>query len=1769
MGIILLFLSLIIILFSLRFNFGNKIHFILIIGLVVVFIYIQKKNQDLNEGFSCGKCKYWNKRRLKCLCGLAGPCATVDYGHWCNPQTGIQTFQRREKNANDPHGQAYVNCRSRDCIKACGRGVLGQKTATCKVDCRWFWNNWSECDKKTGTKFRDARVDWPARNGGQPCPGRETVSCPVDCDYTWGEYSECDKNIGKKFRDPIIKSPPLNGGKQCPAREIINCAVDCDFIEGKWTECDKPCGPGKQTRINTIKAQPIGNGKACPPVNESKDCNLRNCDCDFIEGKWTDCSAQCGDGEQTRVNTIKKTALLDGKPCPKENESKPCKLKDCDCDFTEGKWTDCSVKCGIGKQTKSANIRKQPTGPGGKACPPVEYKYCESKDCGSEGVCDLTVAKEAFSGNYILENFAEADFKGEWSKCSKDCGDGVQKRKVSVRNYNKDKTVKRFVVKDLNNPDWKNDIRFGNESLDKMSNTVSAPHLIEQLYYFAEYYLNRYNTRIGEKLEIPGIHWWKYEPDLNKVYFYKTGDNDYKLDFLPLLKDVDNIYLSIFGANGGEYREWSSDKPRGSDKIKTGEGEKDGKADRLQSDFTCKIITESKDCNLKDCEEATEWSQCDKYCGEGKQTREIVRKTKIRKRNPPIVLRFFEPYAFLAALKEKEWISKIKGEKDSGYDNMELKKIDSKFIDSNSDALNRIKFYVEYYLNKYDVPINEKIKSPNFLYGNTNYPTRTGEWTFWRSYKDTYNVSMKNFSKNPFTWKSNDSAGLREGKEDSQNVQFEVREDRKIESKTCKIRECNKDCKVLDWNDWTPCSMKCGKGTKTRTPKRVEEAKDGGAPCPKEESADCEGKECPEDCKIELEWGKCSAICGNGIQKGKAKIVKEAKFGGKCNTDIEETKPCMVKPCPGDCKVSDWEWNTACSRKCGGGIRKRIRKVERPADPGGAPCPPIEEDVQCNTEPCSVDCKVSDWSEYGNCSKTCGGGVKKRTRTVIRQKEYNGADCPVLEESAPCNTQDCPVDCKMGDWKEWSKCTKECGGGKRTRTRDIIVDTKLNGAACPAKEETEDCNIQPCKIDCKVSSWGNWSNCSKQCGGGTRSRKRVVVTEAKFGGASCPILEETEACNKNPCPVDCEVSDWGNWGNCSKKCGGGIMSRKKEVLVEPQNGGKECPQLTQITKCNTKPCPINCQVSKWTPWTKCSKDCGGGDRSRTRTVRVQAQFDGEECPDLIQVTKCNTEPCPIDCEVTDWGQWGKCSKDCGGGKQYRSRQIRVPPQNGGLECPRLEDVRNCNQKPCPQNCEVSPWTDFSYCSADCGGGTQTRTRYIVKPPLYGGEECPELSETANCNEKPCPINCEVSDWSPFSNCSKECGGGTQKRTRSIITQPKFDGKECPPLVDEVKCNVEPCPKSCEVSDWSDFTNCSKPCGGGTQTRFRNIVTKPQSGGEACPPLIETIPCNTHKCGKNCIVSNWGEWSKCTRECGGGVRERKRDVIAAPVAGGEGCPPLVMREACNTFPCPIGGREKWPTEQEENVVRPRGFDDDMVPLSREEARGLQDSINLINEAQYFLENRPLSEYEDVIGTIDIYGKKINKGQKSYNMPISVLEEKYLFSEIGRPENEYISKGGLDNVNIYGKSKNVSKRKMLSAPDVGSEAVEERNLYDIFGGKKKVNKPQNKLARVKYVGEEQKPKDDYQIFQKNIKKSQNKLGGVKYVGEEQKPKDDYKVFEKNVKRSQDKLGGVKYVGEEKRVKGVNRKRIGNLEGFIGGANLMVNNLKSLLGQEQGKI
>ena len=112
----------------------------------------------------------------------------------------------------------------------------------------------------------------------------------------------------------------------------------------------------------------------------------------------------------------------------------------------------------------------------------------------------------------------------------------------------------------------------------------------------------------------------------------------------------------------------------------------------------------------------------------------------------------------------------------------------------------------------------------------------------------------------------------------------------------------------------------------------------------------------------------------------------------------------------------------------------------------------------------------SDWTEWGECSRLCGGGRQQRRRNC----EGRPSDCdgPSLTER-PCNTQPCRG--LWSCWSDWTPCSVSCGQGTRSRSRNCSVEgdqdnanqLQVDGCSGPS-EMKEYCNNPSCERKSRV-----------------------------------------------------------------------------------------------------------------------------------------------------------------------------------------------------------------------------------------------------------------------------------------------------------------------------------------------------------------------------------------------------------------------------------------------------------------------------------------------------------------------------------------------------------------------------------------------------------------------------------------------------------------------------------------------------------------------------
>jgi hypothetical protein len=114
-------------------------------------------------------------------------------------------------------------------------------------------------------------------------------------------------------------------------------------------------------------------------------------------------------------------------------------------------------------------------------------------------------------------------------------------------------------------------------------------------------------------------------------------------------------------------------------------------------------------------------------------------------------------------------------------------------------------------------------------------------------------------------------------------------------------------------------------------------------------------------------------------------------------------------------------------------------------------------------------------------------------------------------------------------------------------------------------------------------------------------------------------MEETNNENPDYYPADpeCAVTEWTTWSECSKPCGKGVKTRSRKY--KNKGARKKCahlpnaPELQQTIECEEDDCsgditsPLKsaltkreCRMTDWSEWTPCSVTCGLGRKMRTR-----------------------------------------------------------------------------------------------------------------------------------------------------------------------------------------------------------------------------------------------------------------------------------------------------------------------------------------------------------------------------------------------------------------------------------------------------------------------------------------------------------------------------------------------------------------------------------------
>ncbi|KAG5839974.1 hypothetical protein ANANG_G00211120 [Anguilla anguilla] len=372
-------------------------------------------------------------------------------------------------------------------------------------------------------------------------------------------------------------------------------------------------------------------------------------------------------------------------------------------------------------------------------------------------------------------------------------------------------------------------------------------------------------------------------------------------------------------------------------------------------------------------------------------------------------------------------------------------------------------------------------------------------------------------------------------------------------------------CIYSNWSPWSACSSStCDKGKRMRQ-RMLKAQLDLSVSCPHTQDFEpCMGPGCSDEegstCMMSewITWSPCSVSCGMGVRSRERYVKQFPEDGSICTLPTEEcgVPPSLKVSSPSSCLVTEWsEWDT-CSATCGLGMKRRERMVKMPPSDGSLCSAEVAEVEKCMMPEChTIPCMLSPWSDWSDCSVTCGKGSRTRQRMLKSPVEL-GECTEDLEQVEKCMLPECPTDCGVSEWSEWSECNKSCGKGHVIRTRMVTLEPQFGGNACPETVQRRKCKVRKCNRGAGTAAGA---------AAGEERRKRKEDREKR---RSKPSHDDTA--QEHP---GCRMRPWSGWTDCTKPCGGGIQERFMTVKKRFKSSQfASCKDRKEIRACNVHPC---------------------------------------------------------------------------------------------------------------------------------------------------------------------------------------------------------------------------------------------------------------------------------------------------------------------------------------------------------------------------------------------------------------------------------------------------------------------------------------------------------------------------------------------------------------------------------------------------------------------
>uniref|UniRef100_A0A8C9S0A9 ADAM metallopeptidase with thrombospondin type 1 motif 14 n=1 Tax=Scleropages formosus TaxID=113540 RepID=A0A8C9S0A9_SCLFO len=620
-------------------------------------------------------------------------------------------------------------------------------------------------------------------------------------------------------------------------------------------------------------------------------------------------------------------------------------------------------------------------------------------------------------------------------------------------------------------------------------------------------------------------------------------------------------------------------------------------------------------------------------------------------------------------------------------------------------------------------------------------------------------------------------------------------------------------------------------------------------------------------------------------------------------------------------------------------------------------------------QPYGHDGSWGSWSKFGFCSRTCGGGVRSRSRQCDNPPPaYGGRDCPGSAfDYQMCNSEECP-----GPYEDFraQQCVQ----------RSNKYHQNMKHTWLPYEHPDE---AHKCELSCR----------SKETG------EVVFMNQVMHDGTRCSYSDPFSVCARGEClnvGCDKEVGSYKQEDKCGV-CGGDnshCRTVKLTLTKTPKKAGMlkifDIPVGARhilIEEDETSPhvIAVKNQVTGHFILNEKSEDAvsktfiehgleweytnaNGKESLKTigplnEGIVVVPQEDDSKISltykyiiheDLLPVIT-NNNVLLAELDTYEWAlkNWSQCSKPCGGGVQYtkygcrRRSDNRLVHRNFCDSSKKPKPIRKrCNANKCSQPMwVVENWTP---CSRTCGKlGYQTRVVQCVQAlqngtnrtvhAKYCTEERPESRRT--CNQSACQAHWRTGAW---SQCSVTCGEGIQQRQVVCRTADNGDGQcdsEKPETI--LICTLSPCPGN--VCPRTPNSRCETPENvtlrdeGPSQNEPETHVTK-ISSNEPCLG-DKSIFCQMEVLARYCSIPGYSKL--CCDSCG----KKPGPTTQAPALDTPGIPTQILPQTDSTTlpastvvpttrnaPQMTKAATRRPRTTLQGVTRTPGFKTSGVPLT---------------------------------------------------------------------------------------------------------------------------------------------------------------------------------------------------------------------------------------------